>query len=950
MQPLDFLAAVLPSTGVYCVCAIAQRQRPHVFNETLEAISDAAAEFDKRGQDAYFALASFHTDESRTAANAAYMRSLFVDLDCGSGKQYPTKRAAVEALAAFLQASGLDSLGQPWLVDSGGGVHAYWPLDADAAITQWKPVAEALKRTAKVHGFEMDWTVPADAARVLRVPGTHNYKYGEPKLVAVRHRGDTFSLEAIAKTLGATAPAPAQVAVRPAQEIALLPGQAPQRTQSATAVKLVEDSVVFFKKILQRSLNDSGCGQLKYYVEHAQDDGMEPLWRGLLSIAHKCEDGAKAAQKLSAMHPYEPERLERKWIEIKGPYPCTKFDSENPGICPSCKHWGKITNPLTLGREVVETPERTFTQPSEDSGAPLLQYKLPAPPIGYKYGADAVYRIESDADGNPIDKMILPRLMFLDTVLQEDDAFYARFCCPSQDMLTFIIVPTKSVASKDDTIKQLANQNIFAAYGSGNDKHLFDFVRASVLAASSTPGAALRVPPKYGWQPDGAFAFADVVTGINGEYTFASNKLSNLIDGMRPRGTLADWQRIMATLCRKGLWEIVALGCIGFGSPLMRWSTNGAEAMVFHAGSRESGVGKSLALSLARSVWGGPRYSVVPKTSENTMLQRAGFLGGLPLLVDEVTNKNRNADMEWIPNFIFDYSQGQHKLKGSGSANAELNDNMNWAGLAFITSNSPVMEHMLGSRETSSNGEVQRFLEWRSERRIEFTTEEREVISTLQQNYGTAGPAFARWLVNNQDVAREMYAKVTQNWRNEIQASDAERFWVAGPASIITATILLGPKYANLCQIDPREIAKVFREIIAYTRVVMKETTVTASDMLNAFTREHNGELVKIAPSSNGIAVFGNGTVVKPDSAKGRIAGRVEHEMRKGWIDYYIDIPTLRRFCSARNWSYIDLKRELMHHATVREVRRDLLAGTNGARLHVTCLHVAYPVATPLDP
>ena len=59
------------------------------------------------------------------------------------------------------------------------------------------------------------------------------------------------------------------------------------------------------------------------------------------------------------MHPYEPERMNQKLQSIKGPYPCIKMDSENPGICPSCTHWGKITNPLILGRELaVEVEEK----------------------------------------------------------------------------------------------------------------------------------------------------------------------------------------------------------------------------------------------------------------------------------------------------------------------------------------------------------------------------------------------------------------------------------------------------------------------------------------------------------------------------------------------------------------------------------------------------------------
>jgi hypothetical protein len=80
----------------------------------------------------------------------------------------------------------------------------------------------------------------------------------------------------------------------------------------------------------------------------------------MLSLAQKCDDGQKAVVWLSQLHPYEPERMTQKLREIKGPYPCLKLDSENPGICTECSHFGKITNPLALGRHI-----ETDTQPKQ---------------------------------------------------------------------------------------------------------------------------------------------------------------------------------------------------------------------------------------------------------------------------------------------------------------------------------------------------------------------------------------------------------------------------------------------------------------------------------------------------------------------------------------------------------------------------------------------------------
>jgi hypothetical protein len=99
--------------------------------------------------------------------------------------------------------------------------------------------------------------------------------------------------------------------------------------------------------------------------------------------------------------------MHQKIVEIKGPYACMKMDSENPGICTKCKHWGKITNPLILGREIkvdntakeimLSAPaEEDFDESEldseeayepEDTGLPLAPSVVrPVPPRGYSYG------------------------------------------------------------------------------------------------------------------------------------------------------------------------------------------------------------------------------------------------------------------------------------------------------------------------------------------------------------------------------------------------------------------------------------------------------------------------------------------------------------------------------------------------------------------------------------
>jgi hypothetical protein len=71
----------------------------------------------------------------------------------------------------------------------------YWPLDEEVEIAQWKPMAENFKRLCRQENLIIDWNCTADAARVLRIPGTFNYKKDTPRPVRIAVEADrTFSL------------------------------------------------------------------------------------------------------------------------------------------------------------------------------------------------------------------------------------------------------------------------------------------------------------------------------------------------------------------------------------------------------------------------------------------------------------------------------------------------------------------------------------------------------------------------------------------------------------------------------------------------------------------------------------------------------------------------------------------------------------------------------------
>ena len=932
---------------------LSSKKKQHVFVEKVEDFEGALEEFNAKKYDTYFALASFVESGKRTVGNALYMRACFMDIDCGAGKAYPSKQDAATALDEFLQKTKLGVLGNPWVVSSGGGLHVYWPFADDVPVTEWRVAAEALKRLCKQHNLAIDFTVTADAARVLRVPGTSNWKDKKnPRKVKILATGAHFDFRAFYEAVKEDSEEQGLSMSAPAA----LPGQRPKRTRdTSTHIKMVENSVTVFRNILTRTSQGTGCAQLAHYIEHAQDDGMEPLWRGLLSLAKSCSDGEKAARRLSAMHPYSDERLLQKWREIKGPYPCTKLDSENPGVCPGCPHWGKITNPLHLGRELATDnaeKEIVIEQPSESALLPATQIKVtrPTPPRGFSFGKNGgVYReVETqDEEKNSIKKqvLVLPYDLFAVDLLNVAGDHVVYMLAMRPEGPTNVTLAQKAVVSKDDTVKALAAQNIIAAYGAGNDKNLFDYVRGCVEDVS-TNRHSIPVPTSYGWQPDGGF-----VAGGKIFMTDASVRqipmpgLENITHGCQSKGTLEDWRKYVDMLVSRKVWDVLAIGCgTAFGSPLMEFS--GLDGLTFHAGSTHSGTGKTLALNLSASVWGHPRdYRVNKSTSPVALQQRAGLLKNLPLISDEITSKNRR-DFEWFPEFVFDMAEGRGKERMESGANKERINTSVWSLLIIVSSNTHVVDYMTGGRKHSSEGELRRLLEWTANEKLTWDLHEVEIIKSLRFNYGVAGEIYGRWLSLNRETASLVYRQVYAKLQEEFKMVNDERYWHAGAAACIAGCILAGPKYANVCALPIQPIIAFFKGLIEGARGVIRSNVRTAEDVLNAYVREYYGRFVNVRVDESSkqlYASIGESRVIDESVTRTEIYGRVERGVTPGYVNFFIEEALLKSFCSSMSFGYADFRKEMERLYRVDYVKKDMLAKTKGPQMRVNAMKISRP-------
>ena len=121
-----------------------------------------------------YAGAATRLGHDGTKAGVCRVPAVWADLDAKDGH---TRQSRLEQLLALPHHPSI-------LVWTGGGWHAYWLLKTPAEGPEDLDRAELLMRRLAA-GLGSD---PVhDLSRIMRVPGTFNHKYGEPRPVVLEH-------------------------------------------------------------------------------------------------------------------------------------------------------------------------------------------------------------------------------------------------------------------------------------------------------------------------------------------------------------------------------------------------------------------------------------------------------------------------------------------------------------------------------------------------------------------------------------------------------------------------------------------------------------------------------------------------------------------------------------------------------------------------------------------
>ncbi len=781
MNTLDFFQTTLPEVGPYYGVLFHDKGKTHKSCDTLD---DLAALVDKYKDDervaVYHACASYqhpfvmvphprNPDEGKKAwrvpSNWGKAKSFWLDIDCGeekheSGEGYIDKNAGNVALSLFCSKTGLP---RPMLVDSGNGLHAYWPLTRAIGPKSWRKFASALKSLTEELGFLADPHRTSDLSSVLRPPGTFNRKGENAKSVVVRRKCAAIEPEEFAQLLRAAVDKYGVLAVK----------QYDNADVNADILAHVRESVPS-----SAVLAASKCQQLAQVKDKQGDVGYDQ-WFGAIGIIVHSTEGIELAREWSALRAEtghttcDPDERFNTWNA--GPTTCEKFNSANPGGCGGCEFSGKVKSPIMLGRVVPEQPAGEVA--AEIDGEEVI-VQLPALPKDYGFGKDgSTIRYLTDKDGIIHPFVFTPLTIYATHRVVNESGSYGlaiRAHLPRGRIREFTI-NTSTLEASNELAKALGDKEIVTTSHEKARFHLTAYLKDSLHKLMSEADE-INTLTSFGWHYDmQAFLIGDRLFHRDGTVrkVLVGGYAASVIDRAfgKSHGTIEGYARALNDIyARPGMEPYQYVVASTFGSILTVLGEDTYNGLLL-ALTGKSGKGKSSVCQAALYAFGDAKEGMTitgDKRVGATENGRWGMLGAfrnIPLLFDETTK----VESEDLSRMAYTVSLGKDKIRQTVSnGEVRMAAQHSWRMSPMATANNDI--HLaFASMQSNSEAEAVRVVQIRTERYEIPTLGESEVPAAIEQmrrNRGVAGEAFIRHVVTNlhdvEQLWRDTMAEVTK--------------------------------------------------------------------------------------------------------------------------------------------------------------------------------------------
>ena len=763
MDTAEFLGRVLPDEGYYVATVINPDRRAQKFYESIDALANAVIRIDIAGSNVYYAMSSFIDTTSRKQVNVLKTKALFIDIDCGEDKPFADQREGAKALRDFLKASGMP---KPMIVSSGRGLHVYWPLTEALDPDEWQPLADALKTCAQSHGFEIDPSVTADSARVLRPLGTHNPKNGaEVMLLKDAPDNDPDDLrQVLAQFIGVSMPKKAS---------------APRGLAAQAKVSSITASLSSGQQYAPATAGNifQGCAQIAWGVNH-QGDVEEPFWYAMLGIAAYCDDPEGTAVAWSDQHPeYDYSntitKMEQWRRQSTGPSTCKRFKELRKSGCDKCPFANKLTSPAQIGQRFAEAEG-----PAEDV-LDTVAHDVPMPK-GYKRMVKG--GIAQDVEGTDIEVTtfdLYPVGYGRDEALGYEVVRY-HWKRPHKGWQELKFRQAYLADGNREFPTAIADQGIVLSHKVQTER--FQMMLRSYMDELRKMRTTTNLYTSLGWKEDNSIFLLgtkQVRKDEQGQTVTEDVVLSSSVQrtgvGMyTAKGEHKKWLKVTKLMQLADLKaHKFALG-VSLSAPLYQFTgLKGAVLSLYGP----TGSGKSLAQLAMQSVWGDPvELHFQSKYTQNALFTRLSFYCNLPMTIDETTMM---PDKE-VGDFIYGVTQGRDKSRLN--ARAEERDARTWAAPVALSTNRPMGGKLLAA-SFETDAQMARMLELAldaSDIFSEGTETGRKFYETITRNHGHVGPKVIHYLVEmGEDAARKMISDHMARFQKKykVRFTGEERYW-----------------------------------------------------------------------------------------------------------------------------------------------------------------------------
>lgn len=746
----EFFEKIFPSQGNVCIAGIKDKAIVPRFVDSVDKAVALAQSYIDKESNVYFTPGTYE-GMRRKQEDCVWVKSFFLDLDVEhGGSTYDTKEAALEDIERFRTEIGWPA---PVLVDSGGGIHAYWIFDDEIPADEWTAYAKKFKQLCLDRNLIIDETVPADSARLMRIPGTLNYRYDPPRPSVLLSDVFTYDINILTPALEGTESTEA-----PFDLNAVDKGLDPD-TQ-AIYEKRRGNFEYDFHKIVLASLDGNGCEQIKWIIENAADCP-EPLWYAGLSVAVRCRDGAEAIHLMSEGHPqYSKDETERKAAqslrEANWAHGCDAFRKENSERCGGCAYAGQIVGPIDIGKlvKVDEAAEQRQdeTEPVRDPQDPEKILVFPDFLQPYQRGVNGgIYyqppprrdkkgkmiqddpELVTSSDFYPIKRVYSP---------QDGECLVMKLYLPLDNTRDFFL-PLRDVASLEKLKSILASNGV--VFEPNSAPKLASYLMKWTAYLIETQKAEI-MRNQQGWTEDmQSFVVGTTeITPTGDRHCPPSPMAKNVVSNVRPAGSYEKWKEAAQMFNDPG-YELHAFTLLcGFASPLMQLTNvNGVTVCLY---GNDPGTGKTGALNSALSVWGKPTALAVFDSTANGLIGRMIACKNIPFGLDE----QGNLEPKVISNLIYNISSGMPKIRMMSSSNQERELAFVTSLIAILTANKS-MRSALYEHRADATAENVRLLEpvmyKPNVRGYELTAERGlRMFEPFKTNYGHAGPDYVRGL------------------------------------------------------------------------------------------------------------------------------------------------------------------------------------------------------------